>query len=247
MKKSYAILWILFLIFAAVRVMFAVPYWIVLTAVTCGLSISLLGKAGTPAKKYISISVIFAVLSTIAYLGYQRDLKILLYGIRAGLPTFLCSLAVFSVMEKRGGYELVSGKGKHPLAVSILIAAVSGALLSVINFFLGGEPADFKFSLWYLLLCLNPAIYEEMACRAVFMAFCVWFAGAEMTFFQKFTMYFMMCVPHTVAHGYPLFETIVLCVLFGLPFAVLQRKRDITAAMISHGIVDLVRFTLTGI
>lgn len=33
----------------------------------------------------------------------------------------------------------------------------------------------------------------------------------------------------------------------GLPFAILQRKRDITSAMISHGLVDAVRFTLMGI
>lgn len=247
MKKSYAVLWILFIVFIAARVMFTMPYWVVLTAWTCGLSIALLRRAGKPSKKYIAISVLFAVVSTAAYLGYRQDLRILLYGIRAGLPTFLCSLAVFSVMEKRGGYELVSRKGKHPLLVSILIAVVSGALLSVINFFLDGEPADFKFSLWKVLLSLNPAVYEEMACRAIFMAFCVWYAGGEMNFFQKFTMYFMMCVPHTVVHGYPLIETIVLCVLFGLPFAVMQRKRDITTAMVSHGIVDLVRFTLTGV
>lgn len=76
------------------------------------------------------------------------------------------------------------------------------------------------------------------------MAFCVWYADGKMNFFQKFTMYFMMCVPHAAVHGYPLPETIVLSVLFGLPFAFLQKKRDIASAMVSHGIVDAVRFTL---
>ena len=65
--------------------------------------------------------------------------------------------------------------------------------------------------------------------------------------FQKFTMYFMACVPHAAVHGYPIKETIVLCVLFGLPFTILQKKRDITSAMISHGLVDAVRFMVTGI
>ena len=60
-------------------------------------------------------------------------------------------------------------------------------------------------------------------------------------------MYFMMFVPHTVAHGYDFITTIVLAVLFGLPFTILQRKRDIASAMISHGIVDAVRFTLIGL
>ena len=68
-----------------------------------------------------------------------------------------------------------------------------------------------------------------------------------MNVFDLITMYFMMIVPHTVIHGYGLIPTLILCVLFGLPFALLQRKRDIASAMISHGIVDAVRFTLTGI
>ena len=172
---------------------------------------------------------------------------ILLYGLRAGIPTFLCSLAVFSVMEKRGEYALLSDKGKCPVLLTILISIAVGAVLSVINYFISGKEADFNFSFWNLLLCLNPAIYEEMACRAIFMAFCVWFADGEMNLFQKFTMYFMMCVPHTMIHGYPLLPTISLCVLFGLPFTILQKKRDITSAMISHGIVDAVRFTMMGI
>ncbi|KHL97347.1 hypothetical protein QW71_02105 [Paenibacillus sp. IHB B 3415] len=30
--------------------------------------------------------------------------------------------------------------------------------------------------------------------------------------------------------------------LFGLPFAYLQWKRDVTSAMIAHGVVDFIRF-----
>ena len=246
MKKPYIVLWLLFLVFVAVRVMFQMPYWIVLSVETCALSIVLLRKAGMPHRKYVLISGVFAILSTAAYLGYQRNPWILLYGLRAGVPTFVCSLAVCSVMEKRGGYALVSRKGRHPLFISILMALAVGALLSVVNFFITGKDAAFDFSLWKLFLCLNPGIYEEMACRAIFMAFCIWYSDGDMHGFQSFTMYFMMCVPHAAVHGYPLVETMVLSVLFGLPFALMQRKRDISSAMISHGIVDAVRFTLTG-
>ena len=80
------------------------------------------------------------------------------------------------------------------------------------------------------------------------MAFCVYCTrDTGKNIFDIITMYFMMIVPHTVIHGYGLIPTLILCVLFGLPFALLQRKRDITTAMISHGIVDAVRFTLLGI
>ena len=242
--RPYVVLWLLFAAFAAVRIMVKMEYWIVLSLLTCAMSIVLLIKAGKPSKKYMLTACIFAALSTVAYLGYQQNPWILLYGLRAGIPTLLCSVAAFSVMEKRSGYELVSSKGSHPALISVLIAVAVGAVLSVVNIFISGQSVDFEFSLWKLILCLNPAIYEEMAFRAIFMAFCIWYSDGEMNLFQKFTMYFMMCAPHTVVHGYPLFETIMLCALFGLPFAIMQKKRDICSAMISHGIVDAVRFTL---
>ena len=247
MKKHDIVLWLLFFVFIAIRILFEIQYWIVLVLEACALAIVLLFKAGKPSKKYVLWSVVFAVLSTVAYLGYQRNPWILLYGLRAGIPTLLCSLAVFSVMEKRDEYALVSNKGKCPFVITVLISLAVGAVLSVINTLLSGQEAVFDFSLWKILVTLNPAIYEEMACRAIFMAFCIWFAGDEMNGSQKFTMYFMMCVPHAVTHGYPLIETILLCILFGLPLTILQKKRDIAAAMISHGIIDAVRFTLIGI
>ncbi len=119
-----------------------------------------------------------------------------------------------------------------------------GAVLSALN--LIGKEIHFDFSWWKLLLCFNPAIYEEIADRAIFIAFCLWFANGRMTIYQYFTMYFMATLPHSMVHGYPLWPTLMLTVLFGLPFAILQKKRDITSAMISHGIVDAVRFILIG-
>jgi len=247
MKKTYFVLWLLFWVFVVVRVLCQMQYWIVLSLETCALAITLLFKVGKPSKKYIYLAGIFAVLSTVAYLGYQRNPWILLYGLRAGVPTFLCSLAAFSVSEKKEEYSLVSRSGRHPLVISVLIGFMVGALLSVVNILISGKSVSFDFSLWKILLCFNPAIYEEMACRAIFMAFCIWCSDGEMNLFQKTTMYFMMCVPHAAVHGYPLMETIVLSVLFGLPFAILQKKRDIASAMISHGVVDAIRFILTGI
>ena len=256
MKKHNIVLWICFILLLACRLVLKggnFPYWSVLAAITSGLSIFLIAKNKLPSKKYVIISIVFAILSTLAYLGYQQDPFILIYGLRAGIPTLLSSFAVFSVMEKKGGYKILSHETRWSPLVSILIAVAAGIILSIINTLISGQKINFEFSLLKLLVCLNPAIYEEMACRAIFMAFCVYFTsnensqGKKTNVFNLITMYFMMIVPHTVIHGYGLIPTLILCVLFGLPFALLQRKRDITSAMISHGIVDAVRFTLTGI
>ena len=256
MKKHNIVLWICFILLLACRLVLKggnFPYWSVLAAITSGLSIFLIAKNKLPSKKYVIISIVFAILSTLAYLGYQQNPFILIYGLRAGIPTLLSSFAVFSVMEKKGGYKILSHETRWSPLVSILIAVATGIILSLVNTLISGQKINFEFSLLKLLVCLNPAIYEEMACRAIFMAFCVYFTSNEnsqeksMNVFDLITMYFMMIVPHTVIHGYGLIPTLILCVLFGLPFALLQRKRDIASAMISHGIVDAVRFTLTGI
>lgn len=248
MKKSSWVLWGVFAVMFIIRVLFPdTKLWIVLAVTASILAIVLLKKNGMPTRKYVILSIAFAVLATVAYLGYQRNPFILLYGLTAGIPTLLTSLAVFGVMKKKGGYALLSRKKKYSAVVSVAIALLVGAVLSVVNIVLSGEEPVFQFSLWKLLLCFNPAIFEEMACRAIFMAYGIYFSAHEkMKATDVFTMYFMMCVPHTVAHGYRIIETVVLCLLFGLPFAVLQRKRDITSAMISHGLVDAVRFTLLG-
>lgn len=60
-------------------------------------------------------------------------------------------------------------------------------------------------------------------------------------------MWFMMALPYTLSHGYGLVESLILLVLFGLPFTALQHKRNLTSAMIAHGLVDAVRFTIFGL
>lgn len=248
----YIVLWILFgvMVFWEAAIIADLSILVIMSFV---LSIILLVKNGMPSKKYIVISVILMVLSMVAYLGVQLKpgALIVVVMIMAGIPTLFSSLAVFSVMENYGGYQMVSNKNKNSLVVSILIGVISGAVLSVINTLLGilgGGEMAFDFSLMKLLVCFNPAIFEEMALRAIFMAYCIYYTGQKkMNRFEVFTMYFMMVIPHSLNHGYDVVTTVMLGVLFGLPFALLQRKRDLTSAMVSHGFVDAVRFTLFGL
>jgi membrane protease YdiL (CAAX protease family) len=154
-------------------------------------------------------------------------------------------------MEKCGGFFLIhkNEDGRSGIALSLLIAILTGAVLSFINFLLmkNNGQIDFAITLQRLAIVLSPAIYEEIVCRAIFMAFCIYIFGPAPTKFQIFTMWFMMTFPHTLAHHQNLMATVILCILFGLPFALLQKKRDIFSAMVSHGLVDAVRFVLFGI
>ena len=67
----------------------------------------------------------------------------------------------------------------------------------------------------------------------------------------------MMVIPHVLIHMPDMFienglingiiGIVMLTILFGLPFAFLQRKWDLTSAMIAHGIVIAIRFSAFGI
>ena len=222
-----------------------------------GLAIYLLIRLKLPSVKYILISLIFGIAVSLCYLAVQMNIMVVVHqGLLAGLPTLLSSLAVFAVMEKLSNdrekpYYLIRNSGKRPfyqeLLISLAIAIASAAVLAVINYFLGksSSTVNFAITLSRLTICLSPAIFEEMACRAVFMAFCI-YLFRKPTKFQLFTMWFMMIVPHTLAHHYDLMSSLILCILFGLPFALLQRKRDLTSAMVSHGLVDAIRFCIFG-
>ena len=221
------------------------------------LAIYLLIRLKLPSVKYIVISLIFGIAVSLCYLAVQMNVMVIVHqGLLAGLPTLLSSLAVFAVMKKienAGGkpYYLLRTSGKRPLyqeiLISLAIAIGSAAVLAVINFFLSKTHSTENFAITWqrLTICLSPAIFEEMACRAVFMAFCV-YLFRKPTKFQLFTMWFMMIVPHTLAHHYNLVSSLLLCVIFGLPFTLLQRKRDLTSAMVSHGLVDAIRFCIFG-
>lgn len=221
------------------------------------LAIYLLIRLKLPSVKYILISLIFGIAVSLCYLAVQMKAMVVVHqGLLAGLPTLLSSLAVFAVMEKIGNengrpYYLIRTSSKRPfyqeLLISLALALASAVVLAVINFFLSKKHSTENFAITWqrLTICLSPAIFEEMACRAVFMAFCV-YLFRKPTKFQLFTMWFMMIVPHTLAHHYNLLSSLLLCVIFGLPFALLQRKRDLTSAMVSHGLVDAIRFCIFG-
>lgn len=248
MKKAFWILWVLFLPQLFFGLASGLDNWLILEIISAALSFWLIRKNGLPSRHYLKISILFAALASAAYFGYRQTASILIYGLfRAGIPTLLASFAVFSVMEKMGGFDLFSRKGPFASFTSILIGLAVGVVLSVVNLFLSGEKVEVHFTMWNLFLSLNPAIFEEMACRAIFMAYCVFYSGKKkMNLWEVFTTYFMMSVPHSLSHGYGPAETLVLSLIFGLPFAFLQRKRDINSAMISHGFVDAVRFSLLG-
>lgn len=169
-----------------------------------------------------------------------------------GIATLLASLAVFSVMEKYGNYDFIKTDKKSSPLISVLIALAVGIVLGLINVLLGKNSmqADFAITVPRIVVSFIPGISEEIAHRAIFMAFFTYWCTVKNkapSKFQNFTIMFMMTVPHCLAHGYGLVESVILLILFGIPFAVLQKKRDLVSAIVAHTLVDLIRFLVFGL
>lgn len=143
------------------------------------------------------------------------------------ISTFICTMGVFTIIEKSNQLKFLVCTHKTSLLRSIWIGLSVGLLLSIINYFLikNNSYIDFYINFSRVFLSLNPAIYEEIVCRAIFFAYFTYLSNEEETIgFYKFTMWFISVFPHTLLHNYDIISSIILSVLFGLPFAFLQKR-----------------------
>lgn len=165
--KKWITLWLMCLLYFGCCLVKEIDVWMVLSIWSTGLSIYLLIKLKLPSKKWAVWSVVLAGLVSVAYPGIQPDIRVFaMNGVMNGIPTFLCSLAVCSVMEKCGRIKVCPAGRKWSLSASMMLAAAVAAVL--------------------------------------------------------------------------------LCILFGIPFTTLQWNKDLVCAMVSHGLVDAVRFAVFG-
>ncbi|MBQ5330569.1 MAG: hypothetical protein J6F31_04885 [Oscillospiraceae bacterium] len=245
MKRPYLFLWISFGILFLCKLFFkgdistlAVFLWSAL------LSVFLLVKIRMPSKKGILISLTLTVLVVISGLcGRNNAFGTVLFGV----GTLLSSMAVTSEAEKNESVKLLRSHDKKGLFLSLAIGAAAAVPLIVINTLAMSSSNAIApvFEPVRVLWAVQPGIGEEMVMRAVFMAFCLHHTEKPSKA-QSIAMYIMMSMPHALGHGMDIIGCLISGVIFGLPFSFLQRKRDITAAIFSHFLVDTARFIIFG-
>ena len=137
MKNKFISLWMVFLVYFFCYMAIEINLGVLLSIWSVALAIYLLVKNKLPSIKYIFIALVFAVLVSISYLGLNMGTTVVLTNvITSGLPTLLCSLAVFSVMKNSDDIKLVK---KEKKLATLIIAISVGTVLSVINYFIMRE------------------------------------------------------------------------------------------------------------
>lgn len=233
--------------------------WLGIDVFSLAVSIIILARHRFPRKKSLLISAIIVTIFFISNLYIFN-----LFTIIQGIILFLASTASCSVFEKYSEESLkwIKGKKKTDVLLSVLIGIAVGLIWGAINYFLmkGSNVIVKADVLKAFVYALNPATMEEVALRTVFYAFCLSCASGRLeSKKQRFTAWFMMIIPHIIPHlTFDISNGIsgvimwfiylaLYIVIFGFIFAFLQKKRDITSAMIAHGIVDFIRFILFGV
>ncbi len=227
--------------------------WLILALCVTILSILMLVKNKLPRKEHILLSLLFGALMFVAYQGITFS------SVESFLVTFLSSMASFSIFNK---YEskailLLNDKSIITILISIFIGVVIGIIWGILNLLLSNGELHLKITSSCFTLALSPAIFEEISYRAFLYAACLHYLKGEIvTKPERFTCWFMMVIPHVMVHTPGIFVSngiisgiisiLILSFVFGLPFAILQRKRDLVSAMIAHGVVMIIRFCFLG-
>lgn len=168
-----------------------------------------------------------------------------------GVVTPLAYLGSISVFRKYDCGIALLKPGEKQVRQTIFWGVGIGIILGIINLFLGDSVLQISLHWRWLWISMTAGIAEEVIFRMLFFAMCVQILKKpQISTAENILCYLIMIIPHVLMHfnleTVSLGNVLVLTLLFGLPFALQQRKRDLTSAMISHFLVDFIRFTLLG-
>lgn len=171
-----------------------------------------------------------------------------------GFFTIIAYIGAVSEFKSRNNKIKFFKSDNKNIFISVILILVVGGVLSAINIFgaLNSLSINFSIKLQWFLDAFSAGITEEVLFRFFFFAVCITIVNdKQLSKFQNFICYLIMILPHTLIHfninTFNISNIIMLSVLFGLPFAILQRKRDLVSAIGSHTLVDLIRFCLLGV
>ncbi len=205
------------------------------------ISVLLLLRCGPPRPIDIAIGVVLALLA-----APDKWFMALFTA-----PAYMAAAAY--MRGKKNQIPFVAKAQPLAVAASVGLGIGTGIPLGLFNLALAKAlpPQKIAFTFPALFVALRAGITEEVLFRFLFFALCVVLVkDMQLSSLQRAVILLVMTVPHTLLHfsfaQFSLTSVVVLTLLFGLPFALLQRKRDLLTAIIAHFVVDLIRFMVMG-
>lgn len=164
---------------------------------------------------------------------------------------YIASMMIFRYSNNK--IYLLKNNRKNNFLITFILIFIVGGILSGINYFLviGDMSIDVSFKIKWIFDSLRAGIFEEIFFRLFFFALCVnLIKDKSLSKLQNLLCYLIMVIPHVLIHfnlqNFNIVGVIILSLLFGGPFALMQRKSNLVSAIGSHAFVDLVRFCVFG-
>ena len=210
-------------------------------------------------KKKIRLKVILIGLILTLLCGLTNFVQGInpLQSIISSALVFFCfvsgDLLFQNMAEKRVVHAFSSSPGL--IGKSLLVGALLALPLAGLNnlyFYLNSSGISMQNVFVSAVEALRPGIAEEVIYRYFILALCFSFMGSkEPTHWQMVMAVFLAVVPHSLNHLPDLFlrnvwmgfvMLLLTSLLFGLPMALLQIKRDLESAIAFHWVIDFLRF-----
>ena len=221
--------------------------------VLAGAAVVVLFKWRRVSMQCILLAVLLASPSAVSI--YWRNSG-MIDAVQEGLIVFVTFLAGSALFQQAKGQTIAAFQnGSVNIIRSLLFGIVIAIPLAVVNnlfFYFNAGQVTFRNGFVSALLALSPGISEEIVFRYFIIALCAnWLQSASKQGLGFWALIFLAVVPHSLNHLPDLFLTnpamavfmlIATCLLFGLPMAVLQVKKNLETAIAFHWFIDFARF-----
>jgi hypothetical protein len=247
--------------------LYAVNYWLPLTdsdyssriwnwsqaALTVGACFALVLQWRHLTIRAILLGLVLAILSATSHSLHNPSLS---WSLQEGIAVWICFLA--GVVLFKDLQTVAVPAFQFPLSNigrSMLIGISFAIPLSVINnlyFYFSEGAAEIQSVLYSASTALSPAIHEEIVFR--FFVIALVLNALRSSTSPRRTMViaiFLAVVPHSLNHLPDLFRQspvmgltllVATSLLFGLPMAILQVRKNLEAAISFHWFIDFARF-----
>jgi hypothetical protein len=222
-------------------------------ALTLGACLTLIVHRRTLTTRAVLLGLAFAILSTLSHWLHDPSLS---WGLQEGMGVWVCFLAGQILFQKQ---KAISVRAFQPppanIGKSVLFGILVAIPLTVINnlyFYLNAGTIHWQNMFYSAFEALSPAIHEEIIFRFFVLAIVLHLLGGSAS--PRWTVMiavFLAVVPHSLNHlpdlflENPMMGWVMLTatsLLFGLPMAILQIKRNLETAIAFHWFIDFARF-----
>jgi hypothetical protein len=223
-------------------------------ALMVGAVVTLIGLRKLPDVRVMAVGLVLAAASAAAHALHDPNLA---WSLQEGFAVGVCFVAGVLLFERQGAGAVrafeqpPAGLGRSVLFGCLL--AVPLAFINNVYFYLNAGPVEFENLFGSALAALSQAIHEEVIFRYFVLAVVFHLLGPGAARRPALVAALgLAIVPHSLNHLPDLFLTnpamglamlVATSLLFGLPMAVLQVRRNLETAIAFHWFIDFARFS----